>query len=289
MSQLGVYPLQCEFDAITAAAVQVCDGLDGLSYGIIAAPEECHFNPHTLVGKSFNCSGVMKNYSSDAAMIVQAAWRGPQTTNGSFLWYGLNPGASFSGLLNTTCDAKSCMGVPFSITEDWIRMFIEQDPAFNDTEISFSKYDTIFHQSNQQYASIIGTDDPDLSSFRDAGGKIITWHGLADQLIFPNGTVNYYNKVMAADPKAQDYYRFFEAPGVAHCGGGIGPVPVQALESLVGWVEKGAVPATLTGVSAPDANGTVRLQPLCAYPLVSAYQGGDPAQASSYECMESFQ
>lgn len=50
---------------------------------------------------------------------------------------------------------------------------------------------------------------------------MITWHGLADQLIFPNGTVNYYNKVMATDPKAQDYYRFFEAPGVAHCGGGL--------------------------------------------------------------------
>jgi hypothetical protein len=58
MNRLGVYPLQCELDAITAAAVQACDGLDGLSEGIIAAPEECHFNTHTLVGESFNCSGV---------------------------------------------------------------------------------------------------------------------------------------------------------------------------------------------------------------------------------------
>jgi len=58
---------------------------------------------------------------------------------------------------------------------------------------------------------------------------MITWHGLADPLILPNGTVDYYEKVMAADPGVQDYYRFFEAPGAGHCFGGIGPLRNDAL------------------------------------------------------------
>jgi hypothetical protein len=39
--------------------------------------------------------------------------------------------------------------------------------------------------------SIIGTDNPNLFGFRNAAGKMITWHGLADRLVFPQGTVDY--------------------------------------------------------------------------------------------------
>jgi hypothetical protein len=290
MNQLGVYPPQCEFDAITTAAVSACDALDGLVDGIIASPEKCHFNPHILVGKSFNCSGVNATYTPAAATIASAAWGGAHTVNGTSLWYGLNRGAPFSGLLNTTCSnlTAGCGPTPFTISSDWIRLWIEKNPNFSITSMSFADYVAIFHQSNNEYASIIGTADPDLSAFAANGGKMITWHGLADQLIFPSGTADYYNRVLAGDPAAHDYYRFFEAPGVEHCGGGIGPVPTMAFESVVSWVETGVAPATLNGTSAPDVNGTVKVQPLCPYPLVSAYQGGDPAVVSSFACAAAF-
>jgi hypothetical protein len=66
--------------------------------------------------------------------------------------------------------------------------------------MSFEDFETIFHQPNQQYQSILSTNDPDLSAFRAAGGKMITWHGPADNLIFPNGTVQYYEQVTAVGP-----------------------------------------------------------------------------------------
>src|SRR5256885_10014085 len=34
--------------------------------------------------------------------------------------------------------------------------------------------------------------NPDLTAFRNGGGKIILWHGWADQAIPPVGTVAYY-------------------------------------------------------------------------------------------------
>jgi hypothetical protein len=153
--------------------------------------------------------------------------------------------------------------------------------------MSFHEYEVAFHRSIQQYQSILGTDDPDLSAFRDAGGKMITWHGLADLLIPPNGTSHYYERVMALDPNVQDYYRLFEAPGVGHCWGGIGPFPGDAFASLMRWVEEGIAPDVLAGAS-PPVDGKVQHRPLCPYPLVSAYNGGDPSQASSFECAASF-
>jgi len=32
-------------------------------------------------------------------------------------------------------------------------------------------------RSHNEFASIMSTDDPDLSAFKAAGGKMITWHG----------------------------------------------------------------------------------------------------------------
>src|SRR5206468_1840394 len=110
---------------------------------------------------------------------------------------------------------------------------------------------SIFRQSKNQFASIISTNDPDLTDFRDAGGKMITWHGLADELIFPNGTFDYYKRVLDFDPNAADYYRFFPAPGVAHCRGGIGWYPGDSFQSLVDWVENDIVPGTLNGTTLP--------------------------------------
>lgn len=82
----------------------------------------------------------------------------------------------------------------------------------------------------------------------------------------------------------RDYYRFFEAPGVQHCGGGAGPVPIDELESVVRWVEEGTAPGTLFSVSADG----MKEWNLCPYPLVSAYKGGDPSSASSFVCQESY-
>lgn len=287
----GVHPPPCELEAITIAATAACDGLDGVADGIIAAPGLCNFDPHTVVGQTFNCTQTGSNMkiSSAAATIALAAWTGPRTVDGRFEWYGLNKDASLSGLVNTTCSSNgTCTGQPFPIPSSWITLFVQKDPNFDITNLSYRQYDSIFRQSNNQFASIIGTSDPDLTDFREAGGKMITWHGLADELLFPNGTYDYYQRVLDLDPKAADYYRFFPAPGVDHCGGGTGYFPAESLESLVDWVENDIVPETLIGTTLPDINGIVRQAPLCPYPLVAAYTGGDINIPSSFRCQPSF-
>ena len=114
-----------------------------------------------------------------------------------------------------------------------------------------------------------------LEAFRRRGGRMIIWHGEADPLIFPRGTLNYFDRVAMASRGAtdvKDFVRLFMAPGVGHCGGGDGPAPVGLLDAVVNWVEKGVAPATISA-SRRREDGTVLTRPLCAYPMTAKWTG----------------
>jgi feruloyl esterase len=138
------------------------------------------------------------------------------------------------------------------------------------------------------YSDVIGTDDPDLSAFKKAGGKLVIWHGQADQLIFPQGSINYYQHVtdtMGGVERTRSFARLFLAPGVAHCAGGTGPQPDSPLNAVIDWVEHGQAPQTLNGVVRSSGGAVTQSRPICLFPSVAAYRGhGDPAVASSFVC-----
>ena len=266
---------------------------------MVAAHHLCKFDATSVVGQKFDCNGDTRKISKPAAKIANAVWNGPER-NGKREWYGLAHEASLTGstndgvlggLASTKCDehAKNCVSSPFAISESWIRYFLRKDPDYDFTTMTEDEFFGLLHISRQRYTSIMGTDDPDLSAFRSAGGKILTWHGLADELIFPNGSSNYYDRVLALDPKASDFIRLFEAPGIYHCFGGPGAFPGTAFQTLVNWVEKGKAPDKLDAATTPkDSSEAVKHRSLCPYPSVQRYKGGDPNEASSFECAATF-
>ncbi|MFC8448197.1 tannase/feruloyl esterase family alpha/beta hydrolase [Kitasatospora sp. NPDC057223] len=157
-------------------------------------------------------------------------------------------------------------------------------PAFDVSTITYGQFAQLFKQSRSEYDKVIGTDDPDLSAFRRAGGKLITHHGTADQYIATDGTVKYRQQVeqrMGGAKKTEDFYRLFLAPGTAHCGlNGQN----SGLAALTAWVEHGKAPKTLAATLA-TASGQSVSRNLCAYPSVSRYKGdGDTADAASFRC-----
>ncbi|MET8245061.1 tannase/feruloyl esterase family alpha/beta hydrolase [Streptomyces sp. NPDC005202] len=111
---------------------------------------------------------------------------------------------------------------------------------------------------------------------------------LADRLIFPQGTVDYRDRVEAVMGGAatDTFYRVHLAPGADHCSGG-GPVPTDPLAAVVDWVEHGHAPATLPAATT-GADGRKITRDLCRYPLVSRCTGhGDPGTAAAYACRQS--
>lgn len=284
MNRMGVYPPTCELEAYTRAALAACDELDGLEDGIISDDAACGFDPFSVVSDVFACDdGDERTFTSEGATVANAVWEGPEQ------WYGLNKDANLAGIAGT---ANASSGVPFRHSMDWIRYFVAKDADFDLTNMTDDEFFRILHQSRNQYASIMGTADPDLSLFKARNGKLLTWHGLADQVIFPNGTVDYYQRVMEKIDNVPDFFRYFSAPGVAHCRGGAGAQPVDELKALVDWVENGVAPDTLSAVNAtlwgkePEPGQSLPTRKLCAWPKVQRYNGGDPTIAESFDCTE---
>ncbi|MGP4014598.1 tannase/feruloyl esterase family alpha/beta hydrolase [Saccharopolyspora sp. 5N708] len=283
MNQEHNFPTACEFAAFKDAAVQACDARDGVADGIIGQPQTCDYDPRQLIGKTIVCDGEQVTISAADADVVRKIWDGPQP-----LWYGLPKGADFGGLAATVTAPDGTMSAPgFPIAKNWVQTFLERQPEFDTATITYRRFTELFQQSQQEYNGIIGTDDPDLSAFRKAGGKMISWHGLADTLIPPQGTIDYRQRVtqaMGGTNRVDSFYRLFLAPGVAHCGGGSGPVPTDALGALVNWVEHEQAPDTLPA-AVTDTTGKTTTRDLCRYPRVSRYLGhGDPDAAASYRC-----
>jgi feruloyl esterase len=150
-----------------------------------------------------------------------------------------------------------------------------------------------FTQSENEYTKFFGAEDPDLSSFKAAGGKLITWHGLSDPAIMPQATINYRKQVentMGGSSAVNEFYRLFMAPGGVHCAPGVGPTPKTqtAIEALVSWVEDGHAPDTLRA-STNENIGNVITRDLCPYPLVARYNGtGDFHSPENFHCAKTF-
>lgn len=280
MNKLKTYPSQCEIAAFTQEAIKSCDGLDGLVDGIIGAPELCDFDPRSVVGKAYQCStgGNGSVLTAEGAEVVSAAWNGPRSPSRKLGWYGLNKDASLDSV--TQLAEGQPPVVPPSLADTWIRYFVIKDPTFSTANMTDEDFFDLLHASRNEYDSIISANDPDLSEFKRNGGKMIASHGQADPLIPIQGTEDYYKRVLRQDPNAQDFFRYFEAPGVAHCEGGVGAYPRDTLQKLVRWVEEGVAPETLTASYYSTARD------LCPYPLVQRYVGGNSNVPESFRCVD---
>jgi hypothetical protein len=98
--------------------------------------------------------------------------------------------------------------------------------------------------------------------------------------------VAYYEAVVAANgPDAGDFARLFMMPGVAHCGGGVGPDRIAAVPAVIDWVERGRAPDSLLATKVVN-DAVVRTRPLCPYPQVARYAGrGSIDEAASFQCV----
>jgi hypothetical protein len=285
MKQSNDYLPTCKEEAFTTAVVKACGDQDGVTSPFIADPAKCDWSPARLIGLVTPCGTI----TPTDARVIEQIWAGPTSASGTKLWYGLEPGASLSGLAGTTTTNGVTTAAPFPITVSWLQLYLKQDPSWNWQTLTDSEFDQLFAQSVGEFSSTIATNNPDLSQFEKDGGKILIWHGLADQLIFPQGTINYYERVQQAvggAEQADTFARLFLAPGAQHCASAAGPAPADPLTAVVNWVEHGQAPGSILGtVTNPTTNAVTLSRPLCAYPLIARYTGhGSTDEAKNFVC-----
>ncbi|CAI6092298.1 unnamed protein product [Clonostachys chloroleuca] len=275
MNHTGQYPQACELDYITSLAIEACDELDGVKDGLIAEPEQClrHFNATEHVGKKFVCStnSAEVQLTAGAADVATAIWTGPTSLNGEFMWYGFDIGSSLSTIAPTSCtDTGDCFASGQLSIATWWRNFVDMDPESNRTSISWEEFDILFKHLKRAFDSTFETSERDLSSFRDAGGKLINFHGLADQSIPVWNTLSYYREVASYLGGVDDFYQYYRVPGLAHCAGGAGGQPIALFDQLRLWVENGTAPShSPVTIKLPD--NTTRVEIICPYPSKAVF------------------
>jgi feruloyl esterase len=129
--------------------------------------------------------------------------------------------------------------------------------------------------------------DPHLASFAKQGGKLLIYHGWADQQVAPGSSIEFYKSVLtlSANPEqAANWIRLFMVPGMGHCLGGEGPDTFDKISLIEQWIEQGKVPEKI--IAAHQTAGKVdRTRPLCPYPQVAHYNGtGSIDDASNFTC-----
>lgn len=259
-----------KLDAATAAAVAACDALDGVTDGVLDDPTRCAYDPKALVGTKVGDS----TFTEADADVVRKIWDGPRGQDGRFLWYGLTRDTDLSALAGTTGSPPA--GKPFSIALEWFQYFLKQDPKWDWTTLTPAGFELFWNQSVEQFGAVIGTDNPNLEPFRDRGGKLIIYHGLADQLIDADGTIDYYKRVqqqMGGARKTAQFARLFLVPGVDHGFRGAGPSPTGLTDAIIRWVEEGKAPEKLMAELRNKENAIMRTRPLFPYPKVAKYKG----------------
>ena len=296
----------CIENLVNTTLQSKCHDQDGQVDGVFD-PRTCNVLGvlRSLVGTVTPCG----TFTATDALVIQEIWQGPRESGsqknlltGLPVWFGMEPGANLAGAyvpalgpggglgLATTFQQASGQwaGAPFIPSADWFQRWIKQNTNWVFTDETYQQYWQDFLKSGQMFDPEIAADNPDLRAFQAHGGKLIMWQGLADQLIFTGDSINYYNHALADGggiSSTESFFRYFLAPGVAHCGTpGSGSIaPTNPMQQVINWVEHGQAPAVL------DASGTVNGQsvtrPLCPYPDPDAiYTGGNPNLAASYTC-----
>jgi hypothetical protein len=266
---------QAKMNAANASAVAACDAQDGVTDGVLGDPRACKFDAKSNIcgtpGAPTSATQCLTPQEADA---VNRIWDGPRNDRGKRIWFAFGRGAN-AGVTNAP---------PFGGPGGSLGIFTwsHKDNNYDFTHQPLSDFDDETELATNDvapYSDIISTD---LDKVRQRGGKILMWHGGADQLIPWRQSVHYYDDAAFRYKGYENlapWFRFFLAPGVTHCGGGAGPQPQALFDTMVNWVENGVAPNTIL-----SSNATLGSRPMCPYPQTAIFNGGDPKVASNWSC-----
>lgn len=264
-----------KFPVLHKAVLDACDAKDGVIDGVIEDPRRCHFDPKTI-----QCSGADSPDCLTAAQVktAQLIYAGAKYNDGKQIFPGYEPGSEIAWALPTAGPVTNSIGVGF------FKYMVFGDPNWDFRTFDVDR-DT--RTADQKLGSVVNAIDPNLKAFADHGGKIIMYHGWADQGIQPENSINYYESVVSAmggQQKTQQFLRLFMAPGMQHCQGGAGPNVFDALTALEQWRENKTAPERIIATHS-TSNAIDNTRPLCPYPQAAIYKGsGNTTDAANFVC-----
>ncbi|GAB4120001.1 MAG: tannase/feruloyl esterase family alpha/beta hydrolase [Rubrivivax sp.] len=300
-----------ERKTVAAAVLARCDALDGASDGIVQATNLCQ-RRFDLARDVPTCTGERDGTcltEAQKAAIDPIFNGGARTSDGTpfYASFPYDPGLGgggtafweFTAPLNLDSGA---VGVIFKVPPT--SAALTGGPAFA-MGLDVDQALQALYATNETYTEsamqfMTPPDATDLDALRSRGGKVLVYHGVADPIFSVLDTEAWWKGVRRnTRGPVDDFVRLYRVPGMGHCSGGPSTDQVDYLSPLVAWVEQGQAPGRLEasargagnpgGVNAdlPADWSPTRTRPLCPYPGIARYVGGDIESAASFSCTRS--
>jgi feruloyl esterase len=275
---------------VASAALDACDGADGVKDGVVDQPGACRFSLDRVKACPGEAAGpdCLTATARKAVARIYAPITGPSGE--------IYPGQPVGGEADaggwqawiTGVDPRLSAGsagrVPslrYGFGTEFFKYFVYGNPSWDYTTFDITKWQA----DTAQARTVLNADNDDLSGLKARKGKLILWHGWSDPALNAHSTINYFDRVRKRDPAAADYARLFLMPGVLHCRGGAGPDSVDWMAAIAAWTEKGIAPERITATKRGPDGAIVRSRPLCPYPQHAVYSGtGSQDDAANFVC-----
>lgn len=299
MAEPGAYLPPAKLPAVASAVLAACDALDGVRDGIINDPNQCHFDPSTLL-----CKGAESDQCLTRPQLatLEKIYSGLRDSHGRQIMAGYSPGDEdgAGGWVNWITGPSPEESAEHTYATQFFQNMVYSDPQW---DLRTFQLDRDLKAADEKFAGILNATEPDLKPFLDRGGKLIVYHGWCDAAIPPLSTVNYYRSVVSkmGAERADQFLRLYMVPGMQHCSKGPGPDVFGQMggaardsdhdmqAALERWVEQGTAPGPIIATKYKDgantASGVVRTRPLCPYPEVARWRGtGSTDDAANFIC-----
>lgn len=273
---------------ISNGVLAACDKLDGIQDGLINNYRNCQFDPQVLQCQSGKQDSCLSALQVDA---LHQIFGGPKNSRGEALYStwpydaGLASGNWRPWKLGNSLDS----GKPNA------RNVILGGPSLSDfyttppkPDMDMLKFD--FDRDMARLAQTAALNDAMmtyLNTYAARGGKLVIFQGLSDPVFSADDIMHWYEAVQNDTNggnlhQLQQWARLFMVPGMTHCGEGSALDDFDPLAAVEKWVEHHEAPAQMP---AKGKNFPGLEQPLCPYPQVAQYQGGDAKNIQSYACV----
>ncbi|WP_239019255.1 tannase/feruloyl esterase family alpha/beta hydrolase [Novacetimonas pomaceti] len=236
--------LQSRVGVLHDAVIQHCDTLSGVKDGILEEPRTCHFDPAWVrcpagQGDTSHC------LTAEETQAALRLYEGAMDAAGHpYIIGGPLPGSELQWALPATEHGESMSnGIAASAVAYIIPAQVDEKAA----DLTRFRFDDASFARMNELAPLYNAENTNLRPFHKHGGRLILWHGLADQSISPLNTIAYYQGVqreMGAE-QTDSFLKFYLLPGVGHCGNGEGFPQVDFLSPLMAWTETGITPAAI--------------------------------------------
>ena len=261
----------------------------GDATGLVTDPAACTFKPASLICKPGQNSQCL---SAAEAEVLEKWYAGPRNSRGEQVYPGGLPKGSepYWPVWLTGLEPNGGKLI-YSFGLDFLRYMAFQD----DPGERYGVADFDFDRDPPRLAfmaAIYNAMNPDLSRFKARGGKLLMYHELADPIVTPQNTLDYYAAAeKAAGGSVADHFRLFMIPGMDHCGiptqagPGINEAGFDPLSALEKWVEDSVAPNSMLATKTDRDGKVLWTRPLCAFPKKATYLGaGEVQDAGSYRC-----